>query len=310
MPSIGTYKKYLRVSGNFNVPHLNDVPVPRYIYDNDSSIYQWVESYTVARQMYQKSRPVPGEAHKSRPNTFFLKDSDLSSGRGTLSDFTRYWITLPTTTKGRQGYLVTTYEDYPFVVPGRGTGATGFIQITGIEVTRSNGYIVMTKTGHDITAGMLIRVNYTVRDPINNGTYDHNVVTEALAGTNTNSVVIAEIRNDKGPATPYSFQRSDVVQTPYPRTVQCRVEREHIIIGQNGIKKFEDISRPRKYLDIIGADKNRTETLETTSMPSIADYESLIKSGQWMVVEDATVQPYEESSPLLVKTIKYVQATW
>lgn len=311
MPSIGSYNRYLRVSGDFNKPKLNDVPIPRYIYDDDSSIYQWIESYTVARQMYQKSRPRPGEKHPSKPNTFFLKDSDLSAGRGTLADFTRYWIVLPTTTRGRQGYLVTTYEDYNFVVPGRGTGATGFVDADVTSYVRANGYITMTRSGHDIVAGMLVRVDYLVIDPVNNYPYSHTVVTPALSGTVAGSVVvIADIKNDKGPAIPRRFRRNDTVQTPYPRKVQCRVEKEHIVLGQNGITSFDIINRPTKYLDIIGADGNRTETLDTTSNPSIAQYEAKIVSGEWIVVEDATIAPYEEHSPLLVKTIKYVQATW
>jgi hypothetical protein len=310
MPSIGTYNKYIRVSGNLNEPQLRDVPVPRYPYDNDNSIYEWIESYTVARQSYQKSRPNPGARHPKNPNMYFVKDTDISSGRGTLADFDRIWLALPTTTKGRQGYLVTTYEDYPFVVPGRAPADTGYAADVA-SYSRSGGYLTLVKSGHDIIAGELIRVEYLVIDPINGFQHPHNIVTEALAGTVTGtSVIIADISNDKGPAVPRRFRRNDIGQDPYPRIVTTRIEREHIVIGTNGIIAYDDIAKISKYLDIISDTGNRTETLSSTSDPSLAAYNTMVKNKEWIVAEDSTISNYDGSSNILVKTIKYVQATW
>jgi hypothetical protein len=311
MPSIGTYNRYLRVSGDFTVPVLRDVPAPRYPYNTDNSIYEWVEPYTIARQMYQQSRPNPGARHPKYPNMYFVKDTEISSGRSTIADFDRIWLALPTTTKGRQGYLVTTYEDYPFVVPGRGTGAEDFFLADVTSYSRSGGYLTMVRSGHDVTAGMLIRVEYLVIDPINGAQYAHSIVTEALTGTVAGtSVVIADIQNDKGTAIPRRFRRNDIVQQPYPRTVTARIEKEHIVLGVNGIASFNDINRITRFLDVIGADGNRTETLNTDSEPSIDDYNTKVKNKEWIVAEDSTIANYEGTSGILVKTIKYVQAIW
>ena len=310
MPSIGTYNRFLRVSGDFTIPQDRQVPGPRYPYWNDTSIYEWIEHKTVATHYYQKSVPNPASRHKKYPNMYFVKDTDLMKRPGTLSDFDRIWLAFPTTTKGRQGYTVIQHEDYPFQVPGRTTTATGFILADVTSYSRSNGYLTMTRSGHDITAGALVRVEYLVQDPVNNFSYEHSIVTEALTGTVAGSVVvIRDILNDRGQAVPRRFRRNDIAQDPYSRIVTARIEKEHIVLGVGGVNSRDDILRQRKYLDIIGSDANRTTTLSEDSSPSLSAYNTKVVNGEWIVAEDSTISEYEGSG-ILVKTTKYVQATW
>jgi len=233
---------------------------------------------------------------------YFLDDTDFTDERGGLQSFTRLWATVPASWTEPGGTYAYSFPAF--------TAATTFgnsFAVTAIAASAAYYVLTTTATGISSADQIYLNLNY-VRSAQN---YQLTFTTSAVAASSGSSVTVSNIlpgqnvftsvtgtvrKGNRGRGTPTAYSVDSFVVHDYALSSEAAQDTD---LPQ--IPAFSPVSVS------LGASGLEVTTLSTGTLPTAANYESMVAAGSFLVALPSERRRYLGN--IYERTVRLVRAT-